>query len=123
MHWTIAFALLLVTALFAADNPIPNASFETHGDRITGSYTDKSENYPLDEFRRQFSAARACSGKYCWIYGHGTAWMSYTPEQVAHYKQASLSGFPEANWLLPTVPNIAEYYQVTAGRQIVKLPQ
>jgi len=29
MRWTAAFALLLVTPLFGADNPIPNASFET----------------------------------------------------------------------------------------------
>jgi len=49
--------------------------------------------------------------------------MQYTPEQVAHYKQVSLSGFPDANWILPTVPNIEEYYQVTAGRQTVKLAQ
>ncbi|MCE5239646.1 hypothetical protein LLH23_14315 [bacterium] len=94
---------------------------ETYGDKITGSYADKSENYPLAEFGPQFAAARSFSGKYCWIYGHGTSWMQYTPEQVEHYKQVSMSSFPAANWILPTVSNIAEYYHITATPQLVKL--
>lgn len=94
---------------------------ETFGDKITGSYADKSEWYSPAEFRQQLAAARTFSGKYCWIYGHGTAWMQYTPEQVEHYKQVSLSGFPADNWILPTVPNIAEYYKIAASREVVKL--
>lgn len=94
---------------------------ETYGDAITGSYADKSENYPIGEFRQQLAAARTFSGKYCWIYGHGVSWAQYTPEQVEHYKQASLSSFPAANWILPTVPNIEEYYKIAASRETVKL--
>jgi len=94
---------------------------ETFGDKIIGSYGDKSENYPLAEFRLQLAAARTFSRKYCWIYGHGVSWTQYTPEQVEHYKQVSMSGFPAANWILPTVPNIEAYYKIAAGPEIVKL--
>lgn len=94
---------------------------ETFGDKIIGSYGDKSENYPVEQFRLQFAAARTYSPKYLWIYGHGVSWAQYTPEQVEHYKEVSMSGFPAANWILPTVPNIEEYYRIAACREVVRL--
>lgn len=62
-----------------------------------------------------------CSGKCCWSYGHGTFWMQYSPEQVEHHRQVSMPSSSAANWILPTVPHVAEYYHITATPQLVKL--
>lgn len=94
---------------------------EKFGDTITGSYADKSENYPIAEFRPQLAAARTCCSKYVWIYGHGISWWQMTPEQAAHYKAVSLQPFTPAMYELPMVPNIQEYYKLSAAREIVKM--
>jgi len=47
--------------------------------------------------------------------------MQYSPEQVEHHRQVSMSSSSAANWILPTVPHIAEYYHITATPQLVKL--
>ncbi len=92
---------------------------EVFGDEIVGSYADKSEKYPLPEFRAQFAAARTLSRKYVWVYGHGSAWWQFTPEMEAKYKAESRQFFPGEAYLLPTVPNIAEYYDAAAARETV----
>lgn len=94
---------------------------EVFGDRIVGSYADKSENYPVSEFRVQMAAARAFSGKYCWIYSHGMSWWQMTEEQAAKYKATSLQGFSPQMYMLPTVPNIKEYYTIGASSDVVTL--
>jgi len=93
---------------------------ELFGDRIVGSYADKGPNYPLAEFHLQCAAARTYTGKYAWIYGHGSSWWQFTPEDEARYKQSSLQHFPSENYLLPTVPNIEDYYRIAAAREVLK---
>jgi len=93
---------------------------EVFGDRIVGSYADKSENYPLPEFRLQLAAARTLSRKYLWVYGHGSSWWQMTPEENAAYKARSLQSYPAENYLLPTVPSIADYYSAAATREVVR---
>jgi hypothetical protein len=93
---------------------------ELFGDRIVGSYADKGPNYPLAEFHLQFAAARAYTGKYLWVYGHGSTWWQFTPEEDAHYRESSLQSFSSENYLLPTVPDIAEYYRITAAREVLR---
>jgi hypothetical protein len=93
---------------------------ELFGDKIVGSYADKGANYPIAEFHLQFAAARAYTGKYFWIYGHGSTWWQFTPEEDAKHKQASLQGYSSENYLLPTVPNIQDYYRIAASREVLK---
>jgi hypothetical protein len=93
---------------------------ELFGDKIVGSYADKGPNYTLGEFRIQCAAAREYTGKYFWIYGHGSAWWQMTPEEDARYKKESLQGYPSANYLLPTVPDISEFYKIAASRQVLR---
>ena len=92
---------------------------EVFGDKIVGSYADKSENFPLAEFRLQMPATRTFSGKYCWIYGHGSAWWQMTPEEDQRYKANSLQHYGSENYLLPTVANIAEYYKTAAEQKVI----
>ncbi len=92
---------------------------EVFGNEIVGSYADKSENYPLGEFAVQHAAARTFGGRYLWVYGHGSSWWQFTSEMDAHYKAQSLQPYPSANYLVPTVANIAEYYEVAASRKVV----
>jgi hypothetical protein len=92
---------------------------ELFGDKIVGSYADKGPNYPLAEFRTQLAAARTYSGRYCWVYGHGSTWWQFTPEMDARYKEQSLQHYSSENYLLPTVPDMEEYCKVAASRQVV----
>jgi hypothetical protein len=94
---------------------------EKFGDKIVGSYADKSENYPVEEFRPQMAAARTYGGKYAWIYSHGMSWWQMSEEQSARYKAVSLQAFSPAMYALPMVPNIAEYYKISAAREVVKI--
>jgi hypothetical protein len=93
---------------------------ELFGDRIVGSYADKGPNYPLAEFHLQFAAARTYTGRYLWVYGHGSTWWQFTPEEDAHYKQSSLQPYSSENYLLPTVPGIEAYYRITAAREVLR---
>lgn len=90
------------------------------GDRIVGSYADKSERYSLEEFRTQLAAIRTFSDRYCWIYGHGSSWWQITPDQADRYARKA-HRFGRENYLLPTVSNIQEYYDATATRDLVQL--
>lgn len=92
---------------------------EVFGDKIVGSYADKSENYPVAEFRPQLAAARTYSGKYCWVYSHGMSWWQMTPEEDAKYKATSLQPYSSVTYQLPTVPNVAEYYKIAGAREVI----
>lgn len=43
-----------------------------------------------------------------------------TPEEDAHYTATSLQPH-SAGYMLPVVPNIAEYYKTSASREVVKM--
>lgn len=92
----------------------------TFGDRLVGAFADKSERYTLDEFRTQWAAARTYSDRYCWVYGHGSSWWQVSAQQADRYA-AKVHRFARDNYLLPTVPNIADYYRVVADGRVVAL--
>jgi hypothetical protein len=95
---------------------------ETFGDRLVGPYADKSARYSPDEFRAQWAAVRTYSDRYCWVYGHGSSWWQVAPEQADRYA-AKIHRFPRDNYLVPTVPDIAGYYQTLAERTVVELKE
>jgi hypothetical protein len=68
--------------------------FEKFGDKIVGSYADKSSNFPPEDFRNQYAGLLLGSKKYCWIYGHGATWWHFTEADVAKYGKASNSTLP-----------------------------
>lgn len=94
---------------------------EVFGDAIVGSYADKSENYPLAEFAVQMAAARGFSGRYCWVYSHSWSWSQMSPEEDQYYKAHSVQPYSSQGLMLPTVPNIAEYYKVTATSDVARV--
>ena len=96
---------------------------ELFGDKIVGSYADKGPNYPLSEFHIQCAAAHTYTGKYFWVYGHGAAWWQMTPEEDARYQKDTLEGYPSANYILPTVPDIKEYYRIVAAREMIRFTE
>jgi len=67
---------------------------EKFGDRIVGSYADKSSNFSPDDFRNQYAGLLLGSKKYCWIYGHGATWWHFTETDVARYGNVSNSTLP-----------------------------
>jgi hypothetical protein len=95
---------------------------ETFGDRLVGPYADKSARYSPEQFRAQWAAIRTYSDRYCWVYGHGASWWQVTPDQAARYA-AKIHRFPRDNHLVPTVPDIAAYYQTLAERSVVELKE
>ena len=92
---------------------------ETFGNEVVGSYADKSERFPLAEFRQQLAGMRMFSGRYCWIYGHGATWWGMTPEEVERYGGSTI----------PVVPNIADYYRtlrqgwIAAGPELQRMAE
>ena len=67
---------------------------EAFGDRIVGSYADKSGNFSPEGFREQYAGLLLGSKKYCWIYGHGATWWHFTAADVAQYGNVSNSTLP-----------------------------
>jgi hypothetical protein len=67
---------------------------EKFGDKIVGSYADKSRNYPPEDFRNQYAGMLLASKRYCWIYGHGATWWHFTDADVAKYGSVSNSTLP-----------------------------
>jgi hypothetical protein len=88
---------------------------ETYGDSVVGSYADKSENYSVDDFRRQYASARMASRAFSWIYCHGSVLWELSVEELARY---------EGNWVdsLPLVENLEEYQQVLREKSIIDDP-
>jgi len=58
---------------------------EKFGNKIVGSYADKSSNYPPEDFRNQYAGMLLAGKRYCWIYGHGATWWHFTEADVAKY--------------------------------------
>lgn len=92
---------------------------ETFGDRLVGAFCDKSANYSPEQFRLQLAAIRAYSDGYCFIYGHGASWFSLTEKQIEAYGRR-VCRFSAQNYRLPTVSNLAEFYNVCAERPILR---
>ena len=67
---------------------------EEFGDRIVGSYADKSGNFSPKDFREQYAGLLLGSRKYCWIYGHGSTWWYFTEADVTRYGSVSNSTLP-----------------------------
>ena len=78
---------------------------ETFGDKIVGSYADKSNRFSLDEFRNQYAGLLLAGKKYCWIYGHGATWWQYSEDEVKIYG-------PGGNSTLPVDENLKAYKAV-----------
>lgn len=93
---------------------------ETFGNRLVGPFADKSARYSLDEFRTQWAAIRTLSDRYCWVYGHGSSWWQVSTQQADRYA-AKVHRFPRENYLIPTIPSIADYYRVVAEPHVVAL--
>ena len=92
---------------------------ETFGNRIVGSYADKSARYPAEEFRTQLAAIRTFSDDYVWIYGHGSSWWQITARQAETYSQ-KYQAFPKDNYLVPTAADVKDYYTVASRREIIR---
>jgi hypothetical protein len=67
---------------------------EKFGDKIVGSYADKSSNYPPEDFRNQYAGMLLTGKRYCWIYGHGATWWHFTDADVAKYGSVGNSTLP-----------------------------
>jgi hypothetical protein len=93
---------------------------EVYGDKLVGAFADKGACYSAREFRIQLAALRTFSDTYCWIHGHGASWWQVTPEQADRYSK-KVNRFPKDNYLLPTAPNIDEYYRITAEPLMVQI--
>jgi hypothetical protein len=67
---------------------------EKFGNKIVGSYADKSQNYSPEDFRNQYAGMLLGGKKYCWIYGHGATWWHFSEADVARYGKVSNSTLP-----------------------------
>jgi hypothetical protein len=84
---------------------------ETFGDRIVGSYADKSQVYSPDQFRRQYAAAIASTRRYTWLYLHGSVLWRMTPDEMTRFHG-------RANDTLPLAPNIGEFLDILRKREV-----
>jgi hypothetical protein len=94
---------------------------EKYGNKIVGSYTDKSSRFPVDAFRSQYAGLLLGSTQYCWIYGHGATWWQYSDEDVRRYGE-------NKNAQLPVDKNLAAYKAVVrekwlSDRQMQRLAE
>lgn len=70
------------------------------------TYDDKAARYSPSDFKSQFSQAASLSPKYVWIYGHGDAWFQLKGDDAVKYTKGG------KYQILPTDPNINEYYTI-----------
>ena len=67
---------------------------ETFGNRVVGSYADKSGRFSPTEFRSQYAGLLLGSKRYCWIYGHGATWWHFSAEDLQRYGKVGNSALP-----------------------------
>lgn len=84
---------------------------EIYGDKVIGSYADRSAWYPPETFRQQMAGLNTFSPRYNWIYAHGPVFWSLTPEELARYKKGPHRAMGDT---LPTVTNLADYFDAIA---------
>jgi hypothetical protein len=58
---------------------------ETFHGKVVGSYSDKSNNYSVDEFRNQLGTVSALGSPYFWLYCHGQVLWQMTPEEMQKF--------------------------------------
>jgi len=85
---------------------------EKFGDRIIGSYADKSENYSVEEFQRQYAAGRLLARRFVWIYCHGQVFWQLSKEEMERFHAT-------AGDTLPVVENLQDYLTVMRHPKIV----
>jgi hypothetical protein len=88
---------------------------EKFGDKIIGSYSDKSENYSADEFRLQYGAARSIARKFTWLYCHGQVLWQMSKQEMRQYHAS-------ANDTLPVAENLEQYLSVLRDKKIIDDP-
>jgi hypothetical protein len=82
------------------------------GDKIIGSYADKSENYTADEFRLQYGAARSIARNFTWLYCHGQVLWQMSRPEMQHYHATT-------NDTLPVADNLDEYLSVLRDKKVL----
>ena len=85
---------------------------------LGASYSDKSARYAPAVFEAQMRAAKAVSGKYVWVYGHGNAWWRMTEQEVNAYSTEPWHyTFDKASQVLPPDANIEGYFAVVRSNR------
>ena len=67
---------------------------EKFGDEIVGSTADKSENYGVEEFRKQFAVSKMACDRYVWIYCHGSTFWELDEEEIQRYGGSKSDALP-----------------------------
>jgi len=91
---------------------------ETFGDRIVGSYADKSGWYPPDEFARQMAGLAAFSPRYNWVYAHGATFWQLSEEEAARYARRAHKSMSNAT--LPVVKDLQAYLDAIGARKTLR---
>jgi len=89
---------------------------ETFGDKIVGSYADKSAWYSPEIFKIQMAGLNTFSPRYNWIYSHGDVFWQWTEAEKKHYEGMISNRIGTV--LLPVAPNLNEYFNVLAHPQL-----
>lgn len=89
--------------------PVYSGRKETFGDKVVGSYADKSAWYTPEVFAQQMAGLNTFSPKYNWIYSHGAVFYQWNEADKTKY----LSGAHKAlsNATVPTIANLDEYFK------------
>jgi hypothetical protein len=88
---------------------------ETFHGEVVGSYSDKSNNYSVDDFRNQFGTVVTLGSPYFWIYCHGQVlWQMTEEEKVRFYGSTSD--------ILPVDENLSGYIDVMTKAQGIASP-
>jgi hypothetical protein len=90
---------------------------EVFGDKIIGSYADKSEWYPPSEFKEQMAGLNTFCPRYNWIYGHGEVFWQWTEAELERYQRCAHKS--RINATLPTILNLADYLDIIARPMLV----
>ncbi len=76
------------------------------------AYDNKAARYSSDVFKNQLWEMARLSPKYVWIYDHGTAWFQLKAQDADRYTKGGRWIWEKRYQVLPTDPNIDEYYAV-----------
>jgi hypothetical protein len=91
---------------------------DVSGDKLIGSYADKSAWYTPEVFATQMAAMNSFSPRYNWIYGHGDVFTHLPPELIARYKTGMHQSLHSVE--IPVAPNQEAYFEILAKPQLVK---
>lgn len=91
---------------------------EVFGDKIVGSYADKSARYSPERFAEQMAGLNSFSKRYNWIYGHGDVFTHLNEEQIAKYRKMAHRSIFSVE--IPTATNLEEYFQSIRSPELVR---